>query len=107
MNLCSKEKNKKLAIIAAALVVVFVLWRGNGVYTPSRPRPAGKAGPTLKLATWNIAAINNNPFEYVIYLFCFFRRGKRSGILPLATYSKRYARNKMHLSTGRWLLPQM
>lgn len=62
----SKEKNKKLAIIAAALVVVFVLWRGNGVYTPSRPRPAGKAGPTLKLATWNIAAINNNPFEYWI-----------------------------------------
>lgn len=62
----SREKNKKIAVVAAGLVMVFVMWRGNGVYSPSRPRPAGKAGPTLKLATWNIAAINNNPFEYWI-----------------------------------------
>ena len=34
----SREKNKKIALVAAAVVMVFVLWRGNGVYSPSRPR---------------------------------------------------------------------
>ena len=47
------------------MIILFVTWRGVGVKNAA-PRPAQSSGPTLKVATWNLAAINNNPFEYWI-----------------------------------------
>jgi hypothetical protein len=46
--------SKGLILFVFSLVVLFIVSSGGG----------GENGDRLKVLTWNLAAINNNPYEY-------------------------------------------
>lgn len=55
----SRNNMKRYLVGAGVLLAVFVVWR----LASSSP---ASSHADLQIATWNIAAINNNPFEYWI-----------------------------------------
>jgi len=56
---CAYQYRQTLALVGF-ISILFLFMQGR------TPITAGKPGSTLRLATWNMAAINNNPFEYWI-----------------------------------------